>query len=72
MNLWSVGFCKSESNRLNNFATSSADLGTGLTNSASAMATAGDDIQHTLAMLTGGAEINNIVSIYSNVYALCA
>ena len=56
----------------NNFATSSADLGTGLTNSASAMATAGDDIQHTLAMLTGGAEINNIVSIYSNVYALCA
>ena len=36
------------------------------------MATAGDDIQHTLAMLTGGAEINNIVSIYSNVYALCA
>ena len=30
------------------------------------MATAGDDIQHTLAMLTGGAEINNIVSIYKH------
>ena len=50
----------------NNFATSSADLGTGLTNSASAMATAGDDIQHTLAMLTGGAEITQNAGEFGN------
>ncbi|MDY4576812.1 MAG: phage tail tape measure protein [Anaerobutyricum hallii] len=42
---------------LNNFATSSADLGEGLTKSASALNTAGVDLSHTLAMLTGGAEI---------------
>lgn len=42
---------------MNNFATSSADLGEGLTKSASAMNTAGVDLSHTLAMLTGGAEI---------------
>lgn len=41
----------------NNFATSSADLGEGLSNSASSLATAGNDINQSLAMLTGMAEI---------------
>lgn len=41
----------------NNFAVSAADLGTGLTNSASAMNAAGTDMYKTLAMLTGGSEI---------------
>jgi TP901 family phage tail tape measure protein len=41
----------------NKFATSSADLGEGLSKSASALKTAGSDINEVLAMLTGGAEI---------------
>ena len=42
---------------MNKFATNAADLGQGLTKSASAMSTAGTDLYKTLAMLTGGAEI---------------
>lgn len=41
----------------NEFATSSADLGEGLSNSASALALGGMDINKSLALLTGGAEI---------------
>lgn len=41
----------------NEFATSSADLGEGLSNSASAMALGGNSLEKTLALLTGGAEI---------------
>ena len=41
----------------NKFATSAADLGEGLSKSASAMNAAGTDMYKTLAMLTGGAEI---------------
>ena len=41
----------------NKFATSAADLGEGLTKSASAMNAAGTDMYKTLALLTGGAEI---------------
>lgn len=41
----------------NNYATSSADLGEGLSNSASSLATAGNDINQSLAMLTGMSEI---------------
>lgn len=50
----------------NNFATSSADLGEGLSNSASSLATAGNDIQHSLAMLTGMAEITQSASESGN------
>lgn len=42
---------------MNKFATNAADLGQGLTKSASAMSTAGTDLYKTLALLTGGAEI---------------
>lgn len=55
----------------NQFAVSSADLGEGLSNAASSLALAGNDINQSLAMITGMSEID-IVSIYSNVYALCA
>lgn len=41
----------------NEFATSSADLGEGLSNSASALALGGMDINKSLALLTGGSEI---------------
>lgn len=51
---------------LNNFATSSADLGEGLSRSASAMATAGTDMNKTLAMLTGGAEITQNAGEFGN------
>lgn len=50
----------------NNFATSSADLGEGLSNSASSLATAGNDIQHSLAMLSGMAEITQSASESGN------
>mgnify|MGYP000822014823 FL=1 len=50
----------------NEFATSSADLGTGLKNSASALALAGNDINKTLAMLTGGTEITQNASEMGN------
>lgn len=53
----------------NEFATSSAALGEGLTKSASAMNTAGTDLNHTLAMLTGGAEI--FLSPYLVINMLC-
>lgn len=41
----------------NEFATSASDLGEGLSNSASSLAVAGNDMHQSLAMLTGGAEI---------------
>lgn len=50
-------FFHRESNRLNEFATSSRDLGEGLSNSASAMALGGNSLEKTLALLTGGSEI---------------
>lgn len=50
----------------NKFATSSADLGEGLSKSASAMKTAGSDMHETLAMLTGGAEITQSAGEFGN------
>ena len=50
----------------NEFATSSAALGEGLSKSASAMHTAGTDIHKTLAMLTGGAEITQNAGEFGN------
>lgn len=50
----------------NEFATSAKDLGDGLSRSASAMATAGTDINKTLAMLTGGTEITQNASEFGN------
>lgn len=41
----------------NEFATSSADLGEGLSNAASSLSVAGNDINQSLAMITGMAEI---------------
>lgn len=51
----------------NKYATSAADLGEGLSRSASAMATAGTDIDKTLAMLTGGAEITQSAAEFGNM-----
>lgn len=51
----------------NKYATSAADLGAGLSRSASAMATAGTDMQKTLAMLTGGAEITQSADEFGNM-----
>lgn len=51
----------------NKYATSAADLGAGLSRSASAMATAGTDIEKTLAMLTGGAEITQSAEEFGNM-----
>ncbi len=48
------------------YTTSAADLGDGLSRSASAMATSGTDINKTLAMLTGGAEITQNASEFGN------
>ena len=50
----------------NQFAVSSADLGEGLKNSASSMAVAGNDINQTLAILTGGGEITQNVGELGN------
>lgn len=50
----------------NEFATSAASLGDGLSRSASAMATSGTDINKTLAMLTGGTEITQNASEFGN------
>ena len=50
----------------NEHATSAAALGDGLSRSASAMATAGTDINKTLAMLTGGTEITQDASEFGN------
>ena len=48
---------KYESNRQNNFATSAADLGEGLTKSASALRVANNSFEQSIALLTGGTEI---------------
>lgn len=50
----------------NNFSVSSADLGDGLKNSASALALAGNDINETIAMITGGSEITQNASEQGN------
>lgn len=50
----------------NEYATSAAALGDGLSRSASAMSTAGTDINKTLAMLTGGTEITQNASEFGN------
>ena len=50
----------------NEFATSSKDLGEGLSNSASALALGGMDINKSLALLTGGAEITQSASELGN------
>lgn len=55
-----------ESNSLNKYATSSADLGEGLKKSASALALAGNDINQSLAMITGGTEITQDASEMGN------
>lgn len=50
----------------NNYATSAADLGNGLTNAASAMETSGTSLDKTLAMLTGGSEITQKAGEFGN------
>jgi len=50
----------------NEFATDAASLGEGLKNSASSMAVAGNDINQTLAILTGGGEITQNVGELGN------
>lgn len=50
----------------NEYATSAADLGDGLSRSASAMAASGTDLNKTLAMLTGGTEITQNASEFGN------
>ncbi len=50
----------------NEYTTSVADLGDGLSRSASALATAGTDINKTLAMLTGGTEITQNASEFGD------
>ncbi len=50
----------------NEYATSAADLGDGLSRSASAMATSGTNLNKTLAMLTGGTEITQNASEFGN------
>lgn len=50
----------------NEFATSAKELGDGLSRSASAMATAGTDINKTLAMIAGGSEITQNASEFGN------
>lgn len=54
-------------NRLGDaYATSAKDLGDGLSHSASAMAAAGTDMDRTLALLTGGAEITQNASEFGD------
>ena len=50
----------------NEFATDAKSLGEGLRNSASSMAVAGNDINQTLAILTGGGEITQNVGELAN------
>jgi TP901 family phage tail tape measure protein len=50
----------------NNFAVSSADVGTGLANAASALALAGNDINQSIALITGGSEITQNASETGN------
>ena len=56
----------------NHFATSSADLGEGLSNSASSLAAAGNDLQHSLGMLTGMTEITQSASEAGNALKILA
>lgn len=56
----------------NNFATSSADLGEGLSNSASSLSTAGNDLGHSLAMLTGMSEITQSAPEAGNALKILA
>ena len=51
---------------MNKYATSSADLGEGLRVSASALKLAGNDINQSLAMITGGTEITQNASEMGN------
>ena len=51
--LWSVG-CQTESNRLNNYAISTSEAATALQSSASALKTAGNDMDEALALITAG------------------
>lgn len=50
----------------NNFAVSSADVGIGLANAASALALAGNDINESIALITGGSEITQNASEQGN------
>ena len=50
----------------NKYATSSADLGEGLTKAASALKLASNDINQSLAMITGGTEITENASEMGN------
>lgn len=54
---WSVGYPPPESNRSNKFAVSAADVGAGLKESASALATANNDMEQSAAMITAITEI---------------
>lgn len=56
----------------NEFATDSASLGEGLKNSASSLKLAGNDINQTLAMLTGGTEIVQNASEMGNALKVLA
>lgn len=50
----------------NEFATTSADLGAGLSKSAASLANGGADLSESLAMLTGGAEITQNAEEFGN------
>lgn len=50
----------------NRFAVSAADLGSGLSKSASALSSAGTDMYKTLAMITGGSEITQNATEFGN------
>ena len=52
------------------YAASTADLGDGLSHSAAAMAAVGTDIDKTLAMLTGGAELSQNASDFGSFLAI--
>ena len=51
---------------MNEFATTSADIGEGLSNSASSLATAGNDFDQSVAMITGMSEITQSASEAGN------
>lgn len=56
----------------NEFATDAKSLGEGLRNSASSMAVAGNDLNQTLALLTGGGEITQNVGELGNALRVAA
>lgn len=56
----------------NKFSVSAAGIGEGLSNSASALALAGNDLNETIALLTGGAEITQNASEMGKMYAQVA